>query len=93
MQLQGHRGFSLRFDEQLQRGNLTISLVLGSEQRADEKSGRALRIETRIVAEAPDATPDVMETVFVEANRELNRVFASLIPKTERDKRFNRGNG
>lgn len=71
---------ALRFSEQRNRGRLIVAADIGLlEQRT-----RVLKVESRMAR--VDAT-DCREA-FTWANTELNEVFASLIPKEQRDRRF-----
>jgi hypothetical protein len=81
--------FLVRFDEHRSLGTLTTGLSLATDS-ANASATRFLRIETRLVLNEPGTSPDRRQALFVEANKELNHVFATLIPRTQRDKRFNR---
>ena len=85
----GAPSFALRFDEPRAEGLLTVAIGLGAlEEPGIQK--RAVKIETRITKPCkPEGA--TIEAAFREANIELNRVFGSLIPKAQRDQRFNKG--
>jgi hypothetical protein len=74
---------ALRFWEAQTAGTLAVSFALA--QRSEENGPeRVMNVETRMLAQAT-ANPS---QDFARLNTELNRVFASLIPKEERDARF-----
>jgi len=81
----GAPAVALAFEEPRGPRTLVVSLVLGSENRPDGSSQRALRIESRIRG---PATEGALEDAFCDANRELNLVFEKLIPNEQRTKRF-----
>ena len=59
-----------------------MELIRGFQQKT-----QALRLETPIVLPS-GSTIDELEDAFSVANNEANSVFMALIPKIERDKRF-----
>jgi uncharacterized protein (TIGR04255 family) len=81
--------FALRFDEPRADGLLAVSMGLGTMEGPNATGKRAVKMETRITK---PSTSDVggIETAFRSGNEELNAVFARLIPKNEREKRFKR---
>ena len=83
----GTPAIALAFEEPRTVGTLMLSLVLGVENRPDGPGARALRIESRMVRTAGTDPADI-EQAFFQANRELNVAFATLIPKAQREKRF-----
>lgn len=76
--------FMLRFNEPRERGVVLINIALG----ADREGTRMLTIETRLHRQLDGAD---IEATFKEANLELNAIFATLIPKEQRARYFNKG--
>jgi len=73
---------ALRYSEQ--RGSGTLSVSVDTVRPVDDAERPLLKIETRL----SDIAANDIRSDFQKANTALNEVFAALIPKEERDARF-----
>lgn len=79
--------FALRFDEPREDALLAVTISQSNAVDATGTERRLVKLETRIVKTLGKGV--AMRDAFLAANAELNAVFAEMIPKPERDQRFN----
>lgn len=76
----------MRFRDDREGNSLQVAMSTAVVVENEQKT-QALRLETTIVRPS-GSTVDELEDAFSVANTEANSVFMALIPKIERDKRF-----
>jgi len=83
--LQTNPSVAMRFAEPRENGTLAVSLESAAFVNPEGSISPILKMETRLVA---DLGGRDLRTAFSVANYELNKVFAKLIPETQRRMRF-----